>query len=61
MTKPRRDDKQNCQSVGNSNGKDNMAKPFNPVEYYTKKLEEKGMIMKKIKPPKDRCWIWFKS
>ena len=60
MTKPTKDDRQNNQSVEDSNDKDNMDKPFDPAEYYSKKLKEKGVIVKKVKPPKDRCWIIFR-
>ncbi len=62
MTSHTKDDKQSDQSVEKSKDKnDTDKKPFDPVEYLNKKLQEKGIPpFKKVKPPKDRCWIIFR-
>jgi lipoprotein NlpI len=61
MTKHKKDDRQSDQSIEESKDKkDTEKKPFDPVEYYIKKLEEKGIKFRKTEPPKDRCWIIFR-
>ncbi|UCH19968.1 MAG: hypothetical protein JSU83_15530 [Deltaproteobacteria bacterium] len=62
MTKSTKDDRQSDQSGEQSKDKNcTEKKPFDPVEYYEKRLKELGIESKKVEPPKDRCWIWFKS
>jgi hypothetical protein len=61
MTSHTKDDKQSDQSVKQSKDKhDTEKKPFDPVEYHSKKLEGLGIVIKKVEPPKNRCWIFLK-
>ena len=44
------------QSAQESKSKNNTEKPFDPVEFFEKRLKKAGIKYRIMKPPKNSCW-----
>jgi hypothetical protein len=44
------------QSAQESKNKNNTKKPFDPVEFFEKRLKKAGIKYRIMKPPKNSCW-----